>query len=394
MFTLYRRHKSTCRHRQKGARHTTCECPVWMDGYDQRGLRQRRSLKTRDWRHAQDRVAQIEGGRVALPIASPLLSEAVASYLDDCRVRKLEASTIESYANTLDHLSALYPAAHVSDVDLAKLTQFRASRPVSANTSNKELTQLRALFKFASDRKWTPENPCVNLRGSKPDNTPTLPFTRAEIDRILEACGRLEDSNPRTLARVRLRARALVLVLLYSGFRISDAVKLERSAVNMETGQFVVRTMKTGVQQTFRWPAIVIEALGRLPFESLYFFWSGKSKLRCAVNTCRGTLEHVLKLAEVTDGHPHRFRDTFSVSLLERGADLRTVQLLLGHRSIKTTEKHYAPFVASTQRILDEAVATLQFVSPSHRELAMDAQKDTLGNPEANVLPFPRPKTA
>lgn len=39
----------------------------------------------------------------------------------------------------------------------------------------------------------------------------------------------------------------------------------------------------------------------------------------------------------------NRFRDTFSVSLLEKGEGLRTVQLLLGHTSIKTTEKHYAP---------------------------------------------------
>ncbi len=55
----------------------------------------------------------------------------------------------------------------------------------------------------------------------------------------------------------------------------------------------------------------------------------------------------------------------FSVSLLTNGAELRTVQLLLGHTSIQTTEKHYAPFVVSVQRALDEAVSTLHFrISP------------------------------
>ncbi len=60
-------------------------------------------------------------------------------------------------------------------------------------------------------------------------------------------------------------------------------------------------------------------------------------------------------------GHPHRFRDTFSVRLLELGNTLHTVQLLLGHTSIKTTEKHYAPFVKSFQAHLDAATAGLDF---------------------------------
>ena len=60
-------------------------------------------------------------------------------------------------------------------------------------------------------------------------------------------------------------------------------------------------------------------------------------------------------------GQPHRFRDTFSVSLLSKGEELRTVQLLLGHTSVKTTEKHYAPFVESFQRVLDAATAKLDF---------------------------------
>ena|SRR5581483_6942153 len=74
----------------------------------------------------------------------------------------------------------------------------------------------------------------------------------------------------------------------------------------------------------------------------------------------RSTLMDFIDVGTLTL-HPHRFRDTFSVRLLERGKDLRTVQLLLGHTSIKTTEKHYTPFVRSFQKLLDDAPADLDF---------------------------------
>ncbi len=85
-----------------------------------------------------------------------------------------------------------------------------------------------------------------------------------------------------------------------------------------------------------------------------------RPKLLTAIGDARRTVFRVLKVPNVK-GHPHRFRDTFSVRLLEQGEDLRTVQLLLGHTSIRTTEKHYAPFVQSFQRILDAATAKLDF---------------------------------
>lgn len=98
------------------------------------------------------------------------------------------------------------------------------------------------------------------------------------------------------------------------------------------------------------------------------YFCNGESKLATAVGNARRSISRAMAVAGVK-GHPHRFRDTFSVSLLEKGEDLRTVQLLLGHTSIKTTEKHYAPFVRSFQRILDAATAKLDFGQDSREGL-------------------------
>lgn len=62
------------------------------------------------------------------------------------------------------------------------------------------------------------------------------------------------------------------------------------------------------------------------------------------------------ELAGIEGGHSHRFRDTFAVELLLAGVPLETVSLLLGHSSVKVTERHYKPWVRSLQRKLEDDV--------------------------------------
>lgn len=291
---------------------------------------------------------------------SPTVAQAVAVYIEDGRTRNLAKSTLTRYKTTLDPLAVYFPG-RVSSITLESLRAFRAARGQSAPASAAiELIILRTFLRFAVDSNWLSENYATKLKAPKTDAVPTMPFTPDEVNAILDACNRLNDVNPREFERTRLRARALVLLLLYSGFRISDAVKLQRSSVDFATGKLLIRVMKTRVPLYARLPGVALDALRALPEESPYFFWSGASMLSSAISSAGNTIRTLMRLAQVKDGHPHRFRDTFSVTLLQNGADLRTVQLLLGHTSIKTTEK-YSPFVLGMQRILDEAVSTLRF---------------------------------
>ena len=73
---------------------------------------------------------------------------------------------------------------------------------------------------------------------------------------------------------------------------------------------------------------------------------------------------------------PHRFRDTFAVELLTNGVDIRSVQLLLGHKSVRTTEKHYADFVAAHQALLDSAVSTMNFQAKTAGSLLMKPRQN------------------
>jgi len=362
MLEPYRRHTPKCPHRGKGQNYAKCSCPIWCDG-ELNGKRYRHSLKTRDWQRAVKRIGRLQDSPTAALAAVPTLVSAINSYLGDCRARNLTKSTVVSYSKTLEHLSGFCAAAGLSliqDIDLGVLTDFRAARKVAPSTSGKELETLRAFCAFCRKRKWIDENYAKDLTAPKEAGCPTMPYTAEEVQSILRACECLGDDNPHTRQTNRLYARARVLVMLYSGLRISDTVKLSRLSINLGTGRCLLRVMKTGVPQYVTLQPPATAALAALPKDGQYFFWNGTSELATAIGNARRSIQRVLAAAGVK-GHPHRFRDTFSVSLLENGEDLRTVQLLLGHTSIKTTEKHYAPFVKSFQRILDAATAKLSF---------------------------------
>ncbi len=83
-----------------------------------------------------------------------------------------------------------------------------------------------------------------------------------------------------------------------------------------------------------------------------YFFWTGNGKPKSAVADAQRSFRKLFELAEV-DGHPHMFRDTFAVELLKAGVSLDVVSMLLGHASVKVTEKHYKPWVKTLQDKLE-----------------------------------------
>src|SRR5215472_8552333 len=77
---------------------------------------------------------------------------------------------------------------------------------------------------------------------------------------------------------------------------------------------------------------------------------------KTAASVWRESLKRLFILAGVPDGHAHRFRDTFSVALLLAGVPIERVSILLGHQSVRITEKHYAPWVRARQEQLEADV--------------------------------------
>lgn len=357
MLSPYRRHLKTCPHRAKGSGYSLCPCPLWAYG-ELGGRTIRQSLHTNDPNHARVNIDLLESRPVTPRGAS--LAAAVESYLKDCAARRLAKGTIDSYTRTLDHLMKFY-AGTIQGLDVAKIAAFRDSRKVASRTQRKELEQLRGFFDFCMDRTPLKSNPAKKIKYPIDDSEPTLPFTRDEFLSLLAACDKFGEGNINAgdADFGRQRARALCLLLVYSGLRISDAAAFKRS--KLTHGKLLLRMAKTKVPVYLKLHPDAVKALEDLPSPNpIYFFWDGVSK----ITTCKGKLARAIaRLGKIAGihAHPHRFRDTFAVEMLTKGASLREVQLLLGHTSIKTTEKHYAPYVAAHQALLDRAVDLLDF---------------------------------
>jgi len=225
------------------------------------------------------------------------------------------------------------------------------------------------------DSGWTPTNPTTPLKPPKITEPPTAPFTREEVATILKAC----DVYPDRGNRVRLRA--LVLLLRYSGLRIRDAATLSRSRIQGD--KLFLFTAKTGTPVYCPLPPFLIDALNLIPERTAYFFWTGNSTPKTAASVWQESLKRLFTLAGVPDGHAHRFRDTFSVELLLAGVPIERVSILLGHQSVRITEKHYAPWVRARQEQLEADVRrTWEAPEPQRRVHGGYTEK------RARVIPF------
>ena len=358
MLTIYRRHRKGCKQRTRGRKYRHCQCPIWVDGV-LGGEEIRESLKLRDWQRAQEMIREweAENRRTHQEKQQITIKEAHGKFIADAEARRLNSSTLYKYRllfRQLDAFSETYKLQFLVQLDLDTLATFRATWTEGPRTSLKKLERLRAFMRFAEKRKWIDDNPATELKAPRVLNKPTMPFTGEEMIRTLTA---LEPYGKKAGIRNAQRLRAFVLLLRYSGLRIGYATSL---AVNrIRENKLLLHTEKTGVPVYCVLPAMVIKALDAAPHSSArYFFWTGKSTVRSAKGKWQRRLQRLFKLAKVPNGHAHRLRDTFAVELLLSGVPLDRVSILLGHSSIRITERHYAPWTRSRQEQIEADLKT------------------------------------
>ena len=209
---------------------------------------------------------------------------------------------------------------------------------------------------------WIKASPAYGIKAIKPDETETLPLLGGRYEQVLAATYKY-DLDMRQDDRYGQELRALIELMRWSGLRISDALMVAKNRII--GNRFTLRTVKNGTKLTVILPDQVVADLHALPtrptVDPQYFFWSGKSEIKSLTGQWQrklGRLNKYLSLVDYEERplrfHSHQLRDTFAVSHLLAGTSMQDLSRMLGHKSVRVTEKHYAPWVPERQAQLED----------------------------------------
>jgi integrase len=323
-------------------------------------------LGTRNWEEAEEEKLPALKAKykpaAAPPSPEPItINRAWKEFLTDAKARNLREPTLYKYdllSRQMDLFAQDRGLRYLRECDLSVLREFRASWPNRNLGAQKKLEYLRKFFRFGYESKWIDENHARKLESPKVQQSPTMPFTPDQMAEILSACekhGKKARGGRYSGPENARRIRAFVLLLRHSGLRIGDAVTLERRRIIAD--KLLLYTAKTGTPVYLPLPTFVLSALEVMPkISRTCFFWTGESEIGSATGDWQRTLKAVFKEAGIPDGHAHRFRDTLAVELLQAGVPMDRVSMVLGHSSIRVTEKHYSPWVRARQEQLEADV--------------------------------------
>ncbi|HTS75194.1 MAG TPA: site-specific tyrosine recombinase XerD [Bryobacteraceae bacterium] len=265
----------------------------------------------------------------------------IRSFLDFCRVEKgLAAHSLHSYQLDLKRLSEQIPAADkASAEDLARYVDGLYRAGLSPRSIARHITTLRNFYRFLNREGRIDRDPTEFL--ALPKQWTTLPkyLNREEVEKLLNA--------PPAGKPTGLRDRAMLELLYATGLRVSELCGLERSSVDGEFG--VLRVIGKGNKQRLvPFGESAREAIERYLEGGRPLLLKGRAS-RYLFVTARGSAMTRQAFWQLLRRYgravgifrnltPHVVRHSFATHLVEGGADLRSVQIMLGHADISTTQ--------------------------------------------------------
>jgi integrase/recombinase XerD len=256
--------------------------------------------------------------------------------------RGLARNSVEAYASDLEqflsYLNGRDPLA-LSRGDLEDyLWELRSVRELAVSSLTRKIEALRSFFAFQAAERRLENNPAAELRSPRrPGRLPEF-LTAAEIDLLLAAPG---DGSYE-----HLRAQAMIELLYATGMRVSEIVALRPEYVNLEDGW--VRVLGKGSKERLipvheraleSLKRFLLIRRRRFPGSSAAEVFLSRGGGRLSRSQFWRDLRALGKRAGLEARvHPHVVRHTFATHVLQGGADLRSVQEMLGHSSLATTQ--------------------------------------------------------
>jgi integrase/recombinase XerD len=304
--------------------------------------------------------SKVEGPRSKVPEASGFLTRHLPTYLDHLAVeRGLSPASLKAYRSDLEAFGlwldrSKLSAARARREDLSRYMKDLKSRGLSARSAARALSAVRGFYGFAGAYLGFERDPTGDIDNPRAGLSLPKTLSEEEVDALLEA--------PDCARPLGVRDRAMLELIYASGLRVSEVVSLPRDRVDLSDGILRV-TGKGGRERLIpfgksagKWLAVYLSqvrpGLDRKGSSSLFL-------------TPRGTAMTRQRFWQLIRGYgrsagirslltPHRLRHSFATHLLEHGADLRALQMMLGHADISTTQVYTQVTRSRLRRVYDE----------------------------------------
>ena len=278
---------------------------------------------------------------VSANIASDRL---IDGFIDNVWLEKgLSQNTLNAYSQALSNFSNWLNPVYLekaNKINLLDYLAYRLKQGYSSRSTARSLSSLRAFYAYLLSKSLINENPTSKIQSPKLGHSLPKVLSEEDVEKLINA--------PSTKEPIGLRDRAMLELLYACGLRISELINLD--VLNLNLRQGVVKVLGKGGKerlvpigdQALDWISNYLtygrEQLINDNKKSPYLFLSNRG-----TGMTRQAFWYRIKLYANKSGvdrslSPHTLRHAFATHLLNHGADLRTVQLLLGHTSLSTTQ--------------------------------------------------------
>lgn len=292
-----------------------------------------------------------------------LLQNAITLYLESLRRRNDSAHTLRAYSADLRELLEFLSAAGAEPplagaVTLSDLRAWIASiydRNLQPRSIHRKVAAVRSFFAFLSAERFVKPNPARFLRSPKvPETLPPTPSAQV-ANALVDGVGapELQQAHP-------ARDRLLLEILYGCGLRIGEAVQLDVPDIDA-TGRWLRVRGKGKKERLVPFGSRAGEALKtwlseRRPVPGSDALFVNHRGRRLSDRGARGIVKfYAIRILGDSSIHPHSLRHAFASHLLDRGADLRSIQEMLGHACLGTTQTYTRVAIEGITRVYDRA---------------------------------------